>query len=67
MKYAKWANGPYPHGLSTSLALSPFLRASSTMSIRRRFATELADREVGREVIQVALGHENLETTRDYV
>jgi integrase len=37
------------------------------MSIRRRFATELADREVGREVIQVALGHENLETTRDYV
>jgi integrase/recombinase XerD len=35
--------------------------------MRRTFATELAERSVGLEVIQVALGHEVLETTRDYV
>jgi integrase/recombinase XerD len=39
----------------------------SPHDMRRAFATELADREVGLEVIQVALGHVKLGTTRDYV
>ena len=39
----------------------------SAHDMRRTFATELADRDVGLEVIQVALGHASLETTRDYV
>ena len=39
----------------------------SPHDMRRAFATELADREVGLEVIQVALGHAKLGTTRDYV
>jgi len=48
------------HGMAAGMEFSPH-------DMRRSFATELADREVGLEVIQVALGHVKLGTTRDYV
>ncbi len=39
----------------------------SAHDMRRTCATELAERDVAIEVIQEALGHENLESTRNYV
>lgn len=68
--FSKGAARPYsPRTLGHSLcALGRRLGVRfSPHDMRRTFATELADRGAGLEVVGELLGHENLETTRRYV
>ena len=68
--YTRHLLAPYQEDSLGNLLMDLGARAGVAFSahdMRRTCATELAERDVAIEVIQDAMGHENLESTRKYV